>query len=78
MSSDLRDLRKVADEVELEDYEDDDLPIDFDQFEEEEETAEKRPFLGMSPAERAIVAVFFFLNVIVIGAALLIATQRLG
>jgi hypothetical protein len=50
---------------------DDALPLPEDEREEE------RRILGMTAVERMFLAIFLFLNVCVVGAALLLATGRL-
>lgn len=69
---DLRDLRESTGEDE-----DDYLP-----FGEEEESAavveRSSLFLGMTAIERMFLSIFLFMNVTVIGLALLLATGRIG
>ena len=53
-----------------------------DFFAEEEEEVGKddtpgAPFLGMSPMERMFLSIFLFMNVAVLGVALLMATNRI-
>ena len=42
-----------------------------------EEIAEERHFLGMTAVERMFLSIFLFMNVCVLGIALLLATGRL-
>lgn len=70
---DLDELRSAASGRSDDDDEPDtadDLPV-FDQ-----RRARKR-FLGMTAVERMFLAIFLFLNVLIIGVALLLATGRL-
>lgn len=43
----------------------------------DEPAREERKFLGMTAVERMFLALFFFMNVIIIGLALLLATGRI-
>ena len=70
----------------LDDLRKDALEQDFDEFEEEEddgpairETASSNGgrFLGMTAVERMFLSIFLFMNVLVLGLALLVATQRI-
>lgn len=81
----LDDLRNQDDDLEFDEFDDfdddDDLPIDFDEGGieiDEEEESDGRGFLGMSAGERTLLVVFFFLNVIVYAAAILIMSNRIG
>lgn len=63
---------------------DDDLGFDDDldesegvDFGEDEDLAPQR-FLGMTAGERAFLSVMLFLNVLVLGVAVLVATGRIG
>lgn len=52
-------------------------------FEDEDEfsddtRANTEPFLGMTPIERMFVSMFLFMNVAVLGIAILLATGRVG
>lgn len=57
---------------------------DFDDYDfDEEESANVAPvaqqrFLGMTALERMFISMFFFMNVAVLGIALLLATGRIG
>lgn len=58
-----------------------DDPIDDNPFDEIDATparAEQRGFLGMSPIERMFLAIFFFMDVIVIGAVILLLSNRVA
>jgi hypothetical protein len=70
----LDDLRRSTNE-ETFDFEDDDNVIGL-----EEDTEEKvqRLFLGMTAVERMFLSIFFFMNVCVLGLAMLLATQRIA
>jgi hypothetical protein len=69
----------------LDDLRKDALENDFEEFEEEDDSllreadsaASSGRFLGMTAVERMFLSVFFFMNVVVFGLALLIATQRI-
>lgn len=69
----------------LDDLRKDALANDFEDFEEEDDTllreadsaASSRRFLGMTAVERMFLSVFFFMNVVVFGLAILIATKRI-
>ncbi|NWG16923.1 MAG: hypothetical protein HXY41_09830 [Chloroflexi bacterium] len=69
----LDDLRKSAAENDF-DFEEDD-----DAFAVEEDVEHKvdKLFLGMTAVERMFLTIFFFMNVCVLGIALLLATGRL-
>jgi hypothetical protein len=53
-------------------------------FEEEDDESaggsarDSRLFLGMTPVERMFISIFLFMNVTVLGLALLLATGRIG
>ena len=69
----LDDLRKPDDEFELDDAESlDDFAFSVD------DAPEKAKFMGMTPVERMFISIFLFMNVLVLGLALLLATNRLG
>ncbi|TVR18592.1 MAG: hypothetical protein EA396_14760 [Anaerolineaceae bacterium] len=57
---------------------------DYDDYDfEDEESASMAPvtqqrFLGMTALERMFISMFFFMNVAVLGIALLLATGRIG
>ncbi len=69
----------------LDDLRRDALENDFEDFEEEEDTyvaevdtsGDGGRFLGMTAVERMFLSIFFFMNVVVLGLALLLATQRI-
>jgi hypothetical protein len=69
----LDDLRKPDDELELDDAE----SLDSFAF-SVDDAPEKAKFLGMTPVERMFISIFLFMNVLVLGLALLLATNRLG
>lgn len=56
---------------------DDGFPIDFDNPDNELDAQAEKRFLGMTAGERAFLSVMFFLNVLVLGAAVLVATGRI-
>ncbi|MFQ3566476.1 MAG: hypothetical protein SNJ59_05710 [Aggregatilineales bacterium] len=68
----LDDLRKSTDSG----YDEFDIEDD-DAFAFVEDSRPERNFLGMTAVERMFLSIFFFMNVLVIGLALLIATGRL-
>lgn len=65
----LDDLRRSTNDTPDDEFELDDLPV--------ESKGEKRPFLGLRPVERMFLMIFFFMNIVVIGIVLLLATGRL-
>lgn len=65
----LDDLRRSTMESDQDDFNFDDLPL--------EAKPERRRFLGLTPVERMFLMIFFFMNVVVIGLVLLLATGRL-
>ena len=75
----LDDLRNTSGEIEIDDIDDDEdfLPIDFEEA-DDDEAHSNRSFLGMTAGERTLLIVFFFMNIVVFGILLLIATGRLG
>jgi hypothetical protein len=71
MFDSIDSLRGLEDERRRD--EEDDAAYDF-AF---EEVKEEKPFLGMTAVERMFLSIFVFMNVAVIGIALLLATGRL-
>jgi hypothetical protein len=71
----LDDLRKSASQ-ESSRFDDE---IEEDVFAEEERAARRGDtrFLGMTAVERMLLSIFLFMNVLVLGLAILIATGRL-
>lgn len=73
----LDDLRRSVDD-------NDDLQAEEEELEDEirpvVETTDSRSklFLGMTPVERMFLSMFLFLNVAILGIALLAATGRIG
>ncbi len=72
MSDDLHDLR----------FDDAAEPIDFEGeedtfFEDRSVVQSESRFLGMSAVERMFLSIFLFMNVVVLGLALLLATRRI-
>lgn len=65
---DFDDLRGLADEGVVHDEEE-----DIEEFSIEKETS---LFLGMTPMERMFLSIFLFINVAILGAALLLVTNR--
>jgi hypothetical protein len=57
-------------------FEDEDEEIDS--FDDSEAAAGGGLFLGMTPVERMFISIFLFMNVTVLGIALLLATGRMG
>jgi cell division protein FtsL len=68
----LDDLRRSATEEPA-----DDNPFD-DEFDQPAPRAERSGFLGLSPVERMFLALFLVMDVIVIGAVILLATNRVA
>jgi hypothetical protein len=66
----LDELRKDDDSFDFED----DVSLESD----EPEVQRERLFLGMTAVERMFIAVFVFLNVVVLGLAFLLATGRIA
>ncbi|MBZ0300886.1 MAG: hypothetical protein K8J31_14145 [Anaerolineae bacterium] len=69
----LDDLRRDALENDFEEYEEEDDPLGA----EPTSHAVERRFLGMTAVERMFLSIFIFMNVFVLGLAILIATQRI-
>ena len=70
---DINDLRRSDDDLDFDDEENLDgslLNVD--------DSPEAAKFLGMTPIERMFISIFLFMNVLVLGAALLLATGRFG
>jgi|FLYN01.1.fsa_nt_gi hypothetical protein len=71
MPDDLRDLR-FDDEPEI------DFESEEDTFLEDRSAVQSdRTFLGMTAVERMFLSIFLFMNVVVLGLALLLATRRI-
>lgn len=70
----LDDLRRSTNEDTF-DFEDDDNVIDTG---EDREERVQRLFLGMTAVERMFLSIFFFMNVCVLGLAMLLATKRIA
>ncbi len=68
----LDDLRKDALENDFEEFEEDDSLL-----READSAATSKRLLGMTAVERMFLSIFFFMNVVVFGLAILIATQRI-
>ena len=68
----------MGDEFDLLDEfeEEDDFPDEDDDIVVEDDTP-RAPFLGMTPMERMFLSIFLFMNVAVMGVALLMATNRI-
>lgn len=73
--SDFDDLRGLTDEDE-DDFSFDDIPEDNVLPSADDDAPER--FLGMTAIERMFLSIFFFMNVLVLGVALLLATGRIG
>jgi len=65
----LDDLRRSTIEPTQDEFDFDDLP--------QEAKPPRRRFLGLTPVERMFLMIFFFMNVVIIGLVLLLATGRL-
>ncbi len=74
-TDDLRELRDMASELDF-DFEEDEKD---DPFVDEEDVDQKvdKLFLGMTAVERMFLTIFLFMNVCILGLALLLATQRI-
>jgi len=76
MTDDDFDIRSFAEEDDL-------LPSDEAEEEEEkvdsilDEGLPSTPFLGMTPMERMFLSIFLFVDVAILGVALLLATNRI-
>lgn len=68
---DFDDLRRAADDDYG--YEDED-----EEFVAEPSESGTTLFLGMTPMERMFISMFLFMNVAILGIALLLATGRIG
>ena len=68
------DLRRSTNE-ETFDFENEDNVIDMG---EDSEERVQRLFLGMTAVERMFLSIFFFMNVCVLGLAMLLATKRIA
>lgn len=71
MSGDFEDLRGLTED-------DSDLYVDDLEDVPDSSGASKALFLGMTPIERMFISMFLFMNVAVLGIALLLATGRIG
>ena len=69
----LDELRKSSEEDAI-DFDDD---SSFDIADDNEQHGE-RLFLGMTAVERMFIAIFFFMNVVILGLAFLLATKRIA
>jgi hypothetical protein len=69
----LDDLRRSGEDDEFSFGEDEDFDYGTDVRD-----GEQKLFLGMTPLERMFISMFLFMNVAVLGIALLLATGRLG
>jgi hypothetical protein len=69
-----RDKLLGADEFEIPD-ESEEEEFDFDDV---ASASRSEMFLGMTPVERMFISIFLFMNVTVLGIALLLATGRIG
>lgn len=74
MSNDFDDLRRTIDDDEYSGFEDDDEVL----VTETSDSGRGALFLGMTPVERMFISIFLFMNVAVLGIALLLATGRIG
>jgi hypothetical protein len=70
----LDDLRRSTND-ETFDFDDDDNVL---VLEEDGEERVQRLFLGMTAVERMFLSIFFFMNVCVLGLAILLATKRIA
>jgi hypothetical protein len=73
--SDMDDLRTLTQSDDVVDND----PLAFELGPEIDQSQQaQQPFLGLTPAQRAFLAFMLFLNVLVIGIGLLVATNRLS
>lgn len=71
--SNLDELRRMDDDDEPEG-----IAVDFDELIASRTSKKSRPFLGMTPGQRAFLSVIVFLNVLILGTGLLFVTGRLA
>lgn len=76
MADDLRELRSQGDDEGDFGFGDEDEGEDLG-FGDSGGGDAARLFLGMTPVERMFIAIFLFMNVLVLGLALLLATNRM-
>lgn len=69
----LDELRKSSNDDSI-DFDDD---SSFDVADDSEPTSE-RLFMGMTAVERMFISIFFFMNVVILGLAFLLATKRIA
>lgn len=74
--TDFDDLRRIVDEDE--DAGEEELDDEFFASTRVIDGSGDSLFLGMTAVERMFISIFFFMNVAVLGIALLLATGRLG
>jgi len=72
--TDFDDLRSLAADDDYSGFDDDD--DDFASIDTADGSGTL--FLGMTPVERMFISIFLFMNVAVLGVALLLATGRMG
>jgi len=70
----LDDLRRSTTDDSFDFEEDDDALL----LQEDVEEKVQRLFLGMTAVERMFLSIFFFMNVCVLGLAILLATKRIA
>jgi len=73
--TDFDDLRNLAADEDYSGFDDDE---DDDFFAADAADGTGTLFLGMTPVERMFISIFLFMNVAVLGVALLLATGRMG
>ncbi|GAB4509651.1 MAG: hypothetical protein OHK0046_05020 [Anaerolineae bacterium] len=74
--ADFDDLRGLTDEDDDDSFSFDDIPDD--NVLPSAEAGRSKRFLGMTALERMLLSIFLFMNVLVLGVALLLATGRIG
>ena len=72
--TDFDDLRNLAADEDYSGFDDE----DDDFFAADATDGTGTLFLGMTPVERMFISIFLFMNVAVLGVALLLATGRMG
>ena len=72
----LDDLRNSASKSFLDEEEEEQTPKQREVIRIRPTSVERKPFLGMTPEQRFVVALLLFLMVAVMGVLLLVATQK--
>lgn len=77
MLDDINKLRNIEDDDDHFSFDNFDPESDANVIDDLDDSGGGRPFLGMSPVERMFLSIFLFMNVVVLGLALLLATGRM-